>query len=58
MSEPTLSLTLRTKRREIENSIKAYEATKPAANWSLQCIPAAPAMGDEEVPEDGAPAEQ
>ena len=31
-------------------AIKAYEATKPAANWSLQCIPAAPAIGDEEVP--------
>lgn len=39
-------------------AIKAYEATKPAANWSLQCIPADAAIGDEEVPEDGAPAEQ
>ncbi|QIG46723.1 hypothetical protein G5V57_02495 [Nordella sp. HKS 07] len=39
-------------------AIKAYEATKPQAGWIMQCIPAGPPLGDEEVPEDGAPAEQ
>lgn len=38
-------------------AVKAYEATKPPAGWSLQCIPAAPPLGDEDVPEEGAPAE-
>lgn len=39
-------------------AVKAYEATKPPANWSLQCIPAAPALSDEEVPEDTPPVDQ
>lgn len=39
-------------------AIQAYEATKPPANWSLQCVPAAPPLGDEEVPEDGTPSDQ
>ncbi len=39
-------------------AIKAYEETKPPANWTLQCVPGAPPLGDGEVPEDGAPAEQ
>ena len=39
-------------------AIKAYEATKPPASWTLQCIPAAPPLGDEEVPEDGSEQQQ
>lgn len=39
-------------------AVKAYEATKPPANWSLQCIPAAPPLSDDEVPEDTPPGDQ
>ncbi len=39
-------------------AITAYEAAKPPSGWTLQCVPAAPPLGDEEVPEDGAPEPQ
>lgn len=38
-------------------AIAEYEATKPRANWTLQCVPAAPAIGEENVPDDAAPDE-
>jgi len=39
-------------------AIKDYEATKPPANWMLQCLPAGPISNEEDVPDEGAPAEQ
>lgn len=38
-------------------AIKEYEATKPPANWTLQCVPAAPNVGEEDVPDESAPDE-
>ena len=41
-------------------AVKEYEATKPPANWTLQCVPAAPAISEEDVPEPdlGTPSNQ
>jgi hypothetical protein len=39
-------------------AVKEYEATKPPANWSLQCIPGAPAIGEEDGSDDSAPADE
>jgi hypothetical protein len=36
-------------------AVKEYEATRPPANWALQCVPAAPAIGEDEAPDEGAP---
>jgi len=39
-------------------AVKEYEASKPPANWSLQCIPSAPAIGEEDGSDDNAPADE
>jgi hypothetical protein len=39
-------------------AVKEYEATKPPANWLLQCVPAAPAMTEEDMPELNTPSDQ
>lgn len=38
-------------------AVKEYEATKPPASWTLQCVPAAPNVGEEDVPDESAPDE-
>ena len=39
-------------------AVTQYEATKPPPNWTLQCVPAAPAMTEEDVPEIETPTNQ
>jgi hypothetical protein len=40
------------------SAVTQYEATKPPANRTLQCVPAAPAMTEEDAPELGTPSNQ
>jgi hypothetical protein len=38
-------------------AVKEYEATKPPANWTLQCVPGGATVGEDDVPDESAPAE-